>query len=154
MKKLLFTLAIMLMAIGANAQMKIVTGHPDIRGKIVRCVAQDKTVFIDMIFYNDGNTDATLSISGGTWLSHCFDDDANKYADDDFKVAVGKEIFMATNTTEFPAEGAVKFRIEINNFSTSATEITRMNLNANSELYQSGGAPRTIKITHIPITRE
>lgn len=156
MKKILFTLAMMLMAIGANAQMKIVTGHPDLRVKLLRCVASDKTVVMDFVFSNDGSRDCRLLyVGGGYYGSQAFDDDANAYNGQDVKVSVGKErLTDGGSSNAFPAETSLKVRVQIENVSLSATEFTRLNLGVSVEEFGMDGRAKPMKLYHIPITRE
>lgn len=159
MKKILFTLAMMLMAIGANAQMKIVTGHPDLRAKITRCVASEKTVFIDLVFYNEGSDDMFFGLQSMNVV--CYDDDANSYSNNDFKLAIGKEELKGfSRKAPFPAQTSLKARFVINNVSESATEFSRIDIEREFKIYDAKNTIvdwseyKPMKFYNIPITRE
>lgn len=147
--------------IGAqDAPLKIVTNHPDFDIKIKRCVANGKTVVLDLILNNEGINDVegVETFGGGPWdwsQAEAYDDEGNIYQRDHIKVKVANRPNYRSETGEFniPAGVPIKLSIQINNFSTSAESIARLKL---IFLCNAWGLNRDkpVKISNIPITRK
>jgi hypothetical protein len=83
MKKILIILmsmfAIGIQNVSAQDGVKIVTNHPDFNIKVKRCVANGKTVVIDMVFTNNSENDVDMSIGVGNGWTIIHDDQGNEY---------------------------------------------------------------------------
>lgn len=63
-----------------DAPLKIVTGHPDLKVKIKRCVASGKTVVLDMTIINESDNDAQMRICMGNGDCTIHDCEGNEYS--------------------------------------------------------------------------
>lgn len=160
-KKLCLIVVLMVMcgisALGQTNGMKIVSVHPDLKIKIIRCEAVAKTAIIDFVFENVGNNDVGIRLSAqtfGSLASAAYDDEGDVYSGSRaFQVKLGKsgmEEYYVDHT--LPAGIPIKGQIKIEGLSESATLFRRIDLLIESGLW--GGDLKTIKITNVPISRE
>ena len=165
MKKILLILMAMF-AFGVqniNAQdapLKIVTNHPDFDIKIKRCVANGKTVVLDLILNNEGINDVegVMAFGDGRWTwsyAEAYDDEGNIYPRENIKVKVANRPNYSGESGEFkiPAGVPIKLSIQINNVATSAESFARFNIVFVCNAWGLNG-DKPVKISNIPITRK
>ena len=142
-------------AAAAPETLRIVTGHPDFKIKLVRCEAADRTCVIDLIMENVGEDDVEIDVTADV-PTEAYDDKANQYSKKDILVSVGKSGLMPCDmwiSGTLYASVPVKARIQIEGVSTSATMFRRLNLDVECKAWNIGGS-KTVKMFNIPITRE
>ena len=161
MKKVLFLLMAMF-AFGlqsVNAQIKIVSGHPDLKIKVSRCVANGKSVFLDLALTNEGVNDVdNFHLFINEMYRNkivCYDDLGNIYEENIFAKVANRKEYANEWTGEFnlPADVPIKINIRIDNFSTSAESIARITLPFECEEWGLD-YNKPAKITNIPISRD
>ncbi len=139
-----------------SAQVKIAASHNDFRIKVLRCMVQGNSCFVDMLFENIGSKD--LNVRGDIDALKGYDDAGNQYkygnnANGVFLYVANMDYAMPSYNSDmsFPAEVPVKVRMEFTNISEIATEIRRLELHyVGPEDYLD---KRVVKISNIPISR-
>lgn len=161
MKKLLpFLVALFAFSFqNLNAQTRIISGHPDFNIKVNRCVANGKSVFLDLVLNNEGINDIErikLWISSICGAISCYDDQGNICNSDLIyvKVANLKE-YRRTETNDFKILSGVpmKISIRIDDFSISAESIARITLPFECSAWGLN-SEKPAKIYNIPINRD
>ncbi len=137
MKKLLLaTIALFVIALSANAQVKIESPHPDLSVKITRCAYASGTVVIDMVITNYGMDEDLLFQSG---LIHAryismYDDEGNSYNSDNSDMYFGfpnKGLGLSAGGV-FPQDVPLKFRFQFSNISPNASKFTLVKIGISS----------------------
>ena len=164
MKKTLLLLVALLTftAQQASAQenpLKIVTQHPDLRVKVKRCAASDKTVILDLVVTNTGDqdvTNVTFAASGGIYCE-AYDDEGNRYSQGTFKVKVanGASYEDYYDNYRMVAGVPIKVSYRIEGVSTTAEYLAFVELGINSEALGIGASTnKWVTIRNIPIARD
>ena len=137
-----------------DAQLKIVTNHPDFQIKVKRCAASGKTVVIDLILNNVGTNDVRINNVIVYGWSEAYDDEGNIYQGDNLKVKVAnRQNYNGTSGDFlFPSGVPMKLSIQINNASTSAESIARLSLRFDCGVWGLDNN-KLVKISNIPISR-
>ena len=63
-----------------DAPLKIVTNHPDLKVKIKRCVANGKTLVLDMAMTNESDNDVRMRVCMGNGDCTLHDSEGNEYS--------------------------------------------------------------------------
>lgn len=139
--------------------MKIVTNHPDFRIKISRCVAIDKSVYIDLLLSNEGNEDIeAIELWACSTMESIatYDNEGNTYGCyTNFVKLANNNNYSDHGTGPFKLLEGVPTRlsIRIDGVSTSAESIARIDLPFNCPTWGLT-SQKPVKILNIPITRE
>lgn len=138
---------------------RIITNHPDFKIKVLRCEASGSTCVIDMIFENIGSQDVNITIYGGYWnnsTSVAYDDEANKYSDQNFLVAIANHgLTYYYQKIDLPADIPLKARVQIEGVKASARMFRRIDLNIRCDSWGIDGYKgKTVKFFNVPISRE
>ncbi len=158
MKKYLLILMAMLI-IGLknmNAQdapIKIITGHPDIKLRVTRCIASDKTVIVDMILTNVSEYDIdNFRINGSAYGTKVYDNLGNIYKDN-IGVRIGNQQYNRWyNIGKLISEVPTQISIMIENVTMQAEYLALIEPRVSADGYTF--ANNTFKIRNIPITRD
>lgn len=131
---------------------KISTGYPDLKVKVKRSVASERTLIIDMTFENVGYDDVDyFTIEGSSYSATAFDDEGNEYKN--IAVSLGNgNISTSTSSSKLFAETPIKGRIKIEGLSPRATVIRAMQIPYRSSKW--GNERRIITIKNLPISRD
>ena len=166
MKKTLFILMAILAfsfqpICAQDSPMKIVTGHPDFKVQVKRCVASGNTVVIDMVLSNVGAKDIDeISILGSpAWeRGEAYDDEGNIYSE-----ANGKKILLQlTNIKEYRGwiggfrllvDVPMRLSVRLEDFSTTAEKIALLKLGVDCQQWGLTDN-KSIIIRNIPISRD
>ena len=158
MKKILLILMAMfafgIQNVSAQDAIKIVTGHPDLKFQIKRCVAQGKIVIIDMTITN--NTENDIDVLMGE--TNCgptvvYDSEGNTYDDWHKKpIKVGNKNFFENFRGKLISGVPVKVQLKIQDFSEKAESIARLDFMFWSDQLNLGCSHAVI-IRNIPVTR-
>ena len=147
MKKILLLLLAMFAMSSLNvkaqdAPIKIVTGHPDLKFQVKRCVASGKTVIVDMTILNDTEND--IDVLMGT--TNCeptvvYDSEGNTY-DEWHKntIKVGNKNFSESFSGKLISGVPTKVQLKIPGFSENAE-------------YINLGCHHKVVIRNIPVSR-
>lgn len=141
---------------------KIASCHPDIKVKIKRCEASNKTCIVDLIITNVNDNDISeFGFAGGTLrggyfppISVAYDDEGNQITNNNFLTGVaGKPVETGGSFTALPSNVPVKLRIQLEGIPESATKLTRIDLSCicgqiNVKL------DKPIILKNVPITRD
>ena len=131
--------------------LSIVTGNPDFKIKVTRCEASGKTVVIDMIWENASSKDVKISVS--PLSSYAYDDEGNKFGNDQMRLQWGNG-GLSTGVDELlPAEIPIKVRLQIEGVPVSSTMLKRVDIKVWCGNWGFNG-DKYVKITDIPITHE
>lgn len=161
MKKILLILMAMF-AFGlqsVNAQMKIVSGHPDFKVKVSRCVASGKSVIMDLVFQNIGSNDVqdVTVIGSYNGASEAYDSEGNIYKgqDTDIEIKIANAPgYDCHESSRFliPTDVPIKCSVRINGVPNNAESISRLLLIVNCPAWGIGWDNK-LKITNVPISR-
>ena len=164
MKKILFLLMTMISfgfqsVRSQDAPLKIVTGHPDFKIQVKRCVASDKTVIIDLILKNEGTDDVENVILWACTTMETiitYDNEGNIYG-------CGANFVKLANNPEYSNHDSgvfcmlsgipMQMSLKIEGVSPSAERIARITLPFNCQAWGLN-SQKPVKITNIPITRD
>ena len=86
MKKVFFLALGLFIALSVNAQVKVVSPHPDVKVKFLRCIESGGTAVIEFTVNNLSNQDQEFTILGYNNYSTAYDDEGNE-------MYIGEEIF-------------------------------------------------------------
>ena len=157
MKKVLFLLMTMIVfgfqRINAQDAIKIVTGHPDLKIKVTRCVASGKNVVLDMTVTNMGDTDAPeFGVHGSNWATKIYDDQGNIY-EKDIKVKIANKDYTTDRYfIKLVAGVPFKFSIMVSEVSPQAESFVLVEPDIYCEFWSIN--KDTVKLRNIPISRE
>lgn len=160
--KLFMLIALFFFAIqGINAQdhpMKIVTNHPDFKIKVNKCAANEKTVFIDLVLYNEGPDDIeAIELWACSTMENIstYDNEGNIYGCYSNFVKIANRDYSDHGTGPFSliSEVPMHLSIRIDGVSTTAESIARIDL---PFICPPWGltSQKPVKISNIPITRD
>ena len=79
MKKVFFLALGLVIALSVNAQVKVVSPHPDVKVKFLRCIESGGTAVIEFTVNNLSNQDQEFTILGYNNYSTAYDDEGNVY---------------------------------------------------------------------------
>ena len=151
MKKILLILMAMF-ALGLqnvsaqDAPLKIVTNHPDFNIKISRCVANGKTVIIDLLLINEGTNDVEdLYVGGGH--------NGSEVNGLKVKIANRPEYSPSQSNFNIPTGVPMKLSISIDGVPQSAESIARLKINIVCRAWGID-SNKPVRISNIPITRD
>ena len=138
-----------------DAPLKIVTNHPDFNIKISRCVANGKTVIIDLLLINEGTNDAEdLYVGGGHNGSEAYDNEGNIYVNGlKVKIANRPEYSPSQSNFNIPTGVPMKLSISIDGVPQSAESIARLKINIVCRAWGID-SNKPVRISNIPITRD
>ena len=131
---------------------KISTGYPDLKVKVKRCVASERTLVIDLTFENVGPDDVyEFKLYGFMQGATAIDDDANDYSRNVYvALSNGEFNHWYSNTSNLFSEAPIKGRIKLEGLSPRATMIRVLQIP-----YQANGwGTKTITIKNLPISRD
>lgn len=129
-----------------------VKGASGLSVKLTRCLAQESTVFIDMVLTNNSDKDfERLSVGGNG--SYANADAGSTCKDGNFLVALGNGSYTSGSSSgAFPAEVSQKIHLKLENVSTSATLIKLLDLKTYCK--ELGIEDKPLRFKNIPIERE
>ncbi|MFR9540012.1 MAG: hypothetical protein SNI49_07625 [Rikenellaceae bacterium] len=119
--------AILITVFSANAQVKIVSPHPDLEVKVTRCACANGTLIIDLLITNYGETEDINICANDVKL---YDDEGNQYNSQSNKILMGfpnqglhtKENCVGPSY-ELPQDVPLKYRFQIDGVKSSASKI-------------------------------
>ena len=161
MKKVFFVLMAIFVfglqsVIAQDAQLKIVTNHPDFKIKINRCAASGNTVVLDMSFINQGVEDVDVCVLTHLEGANCeaYDNEGNSYSNSIFAYVKDKTNQYG-NTYPFSllSDIPTKVRMTIENFSETAESIARFKIRVDCDKWRIGKY-KLVELRNIPITRD
>ncbi len=143
---LLATITTLVVALSANAQVKIQSPHPDLDVKITRCANANGTVVVDMVITNFG-IDEEIRLEE-SWIK-MYDDEGNSYDNENSKIRFGfpnKEIVWRGKFA-FPQDIPLKFRIQFGDISNHASSFSliKMGISSNGAMGLSEDKPLLIR---------
>ena len=157
MKKILLILMAMfafgIQNVSAQDGIKIVTGHPDFKLKVTRCAASGKTVVLDMLVTNVGDSDIEqFKVHGSGYETKVYDDQGNIY-DSNVSVKIANKQYT-TGAIEIKLVAGVptKYSLMIENVSPQAETLVLVEPDIWIPAWKT--TYKTVKIRNIPITRE
>lgn len=129
-----------------------VKGASGLSVKLTRCLAQETTVFIDLVLTNNSDSDVEQFSIGGNG-SYAKDDAGTTCKDGEFLVALGNNSYSSGSSSgSFPAEVSQKIHIKLEGISTSAVFIKQLDLKAS--LKELGIEDKPLRFKNLPIERE
>ena len=140
---------------GVNAQeapMKVTTGNPDIKVKVLRCEASGSNVFIDMTITNLTGEDfeAYAVAKGNGNNTQIYDDEGNEYDSERVKIRFGKDNFDPGHVFKvLIADVPMKFSIMVSNVPERTEYFSVV-----KPFIDSAKVPFKIVIRNLPINRE
>lgn len=141
-------------SIQAVQQMRITTNSPYFKVSVVKCIANGKTVMLEMKMTNTSGEDANRV--GLVWnhFIGVYDDQGNSYGDGSIELKFANKDFRAHDTFhDFIADVPVKVTIKIEGMSTLAETLARVTIPfSHDRLGLKADTPITLR--NIPITRE
>ena len=146
MKKVLRLLLGFVSAISINAQVKIVSPHPDIKVKFLRCIESGGTAVLEFTINNISDQDQKFTISGYSNYSTSYDDEGNVYRGGNIQIS--DQNYHAVSIV-FPSNIPVKCRQHIEKVSQYATEFSKATVGINF-----GKGYKQIEFFKVPITRD
>lgn len=135
---------------------KVVTGHPDFKIKVNRCVASDKTVLVEMTLLNAGRDDIDeIRICLGNGGTTVHDSEGNEYIggyDDPVWIKISNRDYDKW-VSDFSLVSGVPTRAtwKIEGVPTYVHSIARIQFGVDCKKW---GLDRKCEIRNIPITRE
>lgn len=130
---------------------KISTGYPDLKVKVKRSVASERTLIIDMTFENVGSDDVNdFEIYGSFYRATAIDDEGNEYSS--IQVSLGNGTIGSHSRSKLFAETPIKGRVKIEGLSSRATMIRALQIPYSSSKW--GNETRIITIKNLPISRD
>ncbi|EXZ04270.1 hypothetical protein [Bacteroides fragilis] len=146
MKKISFFALFMLLSLGIEAQVKVVSPHPDIKVKFLRCIESGGTAVIEFTVNNLSNQDKEFNLSSCCGYSTSYDDEGNLYEDANIQISdrIGPAISIV-----FPSNIPVKCKLHIEKISQYATEFSKATLGLLLR-----GEYKSIEFFNIPIVRD
>lgn len=146
MKRILFLAFGLVIALSVNAQVKVVSPHPDIKVKFLRCIESSGTAVIEFTVNNLSNQDKEFNLSSCCGYSTSYDDEGNLYEDANIQISdrIGPAISIV-----FPSNIPVKCKLHIEKISQYATEFSKATLGLLLR-----GEYKSIEFFNIPIVRD
>ncbi len=134
-----------------DAPMKIVTGNPDLKVQVKRCVANGNQVFIDLTFMDEAE-DVKAQILADGW-SEVLDSEGNTYKHyPNLFCKIGNEKYTPYPPSFTLLESTpLKVSFKLDQVPSSVEFIARMKIRMESRKY---GNPNFVEIRNIPITRD
>lgn len=158
MKKVLFVLMTLFVFGLQNVSsqekpIKIVTGHPDFKLKVTRCAASGKTVVLDMVVTNMGDSDVDqFKVHGSGYATKVYDDQGNIY-DSDINVKIAnKQYTTGAHLIKLVAGVPTKYSLMIGNVSPQAEMLVLVEPDIWVPTWKT--ELNTVKIRNVPITRD
>ena len=139
--------------------LKIVTNHPDFKIKVSRCVANDKTVYLDLVLSNEGVNDVEVFELWACTTHEAimtYDNEGNIYGcrSNFVKLANSREYSdHGTGPVHLLAGVPMRLSIRIDGVSTTAESIARIDLPFNCAAWGLT-SQKPVKISNVPITRD
>lgn len=132
MKKLLFCAFVLLLAVGATAQVRIESPHPDLKIKITCCAYASGTVIIDMVLTNMGAEELVYFYADGRTTA--FDDEGNQYPSGNYDISLGLANKALANVAQvtLPKEVPLKFRVQIDKVDANASSLSLVKISVDS----------------------
>ena len=156
MKKILLIMMAMF-ALGAqnvSAQetpMKIVSGNPDLKVQVKRCVANGDQVFVDLTFMDEAeDVEAVILCNGWTEVQDSDGNTYNGYPNLFCKIAKGEYTPYPPSFTLLEST-PIKVSFKLDKVPSSVESIARMKIRMESKKY---GIPNYVTIKNIPISRD
>ena len=134
--------------------MRITTNSPYFKVSVVKCVANGKTVMLEMKMTNTSGEDAN-DVGLHCWNINVYDDQGNEYGEESVGLKFANKEFVVRSWTyhDFIADVPVKVIIRIEGVSTLAETLARVTIPfIHNKLGLKEEAPITLR--NIPITRE
>lgn len=131
---------------------KISTDYPDLKVKVKRSVASERTLIIDMTFENVGYDDVNdFTVYGSLNSATAIDDEGNEYSS--IQVSLGNgDVSGWSSGSKLFAETPIKGRVKIEGLSPRATMIRALQIPY--QCYKWGNSRRIITIKNLPISRD
>lgn len=135
----------------AQDELKIVTGHPDLKIQVKRCVANGDQVFVDLTFMDEAE-DVKAAILSDGW-SEVHDSEGNSYSGyPNLFCKIGNGEYTTLPPAFTLIEGVpVKVSFKLVKVPSSVEFIARMKIRMESKKY---GVPNYVTIKNIPISRD
>lgn len=141
------------------AQTQIITGHPDFKVRVTRCVANGKTVVLDMVFTNVSETDVedwSIFLVGNSGYTTVYDSEGNMYSGEKgnrlaIKVSNNDYDYFGTWGLKMISDVPMKVSLQIKGVPETVESLARVDLIVNIPLFNIGSTP--VKIKNIPISR-
>ncbi len=133
-----------------SSHQRIVSPHPDLEIQIKSCDYSKGTVELDLVLTNKG-AEETVTFYGTNAGSAAYDNEANQYAKGSSKITTGPTGGKVSNTTKIvlPRNIPVKYRVEIDKVSTTASSFKLLKLYVSSTGRMSLSKTEPIEIYNI-----
>ena len=132
----------------------IVSGHPDLKIEVQRCVASGSNLFLDLVMTNTNSNDVSEFRVHGCYYgdeTKVYDDRGNIYEDDIYVKVANKEYTGGDYRFKLVSGLPTAVSILVKGFSTKATSLALVE--PFFEARDMGIEATTIKLRNIPITR-
>lgn len=137
---------------GQFANVKVVTGHPDFKITLTRCIANDKTVLLEMTLLNVTDNDEELNVNAGYRDVKFYDNLGNIYEGKNVKVKLANHEYTNYNDNmNFVSNMPVKVSYMISDVSLNATEFVLADIRTYIPGMNVTG--NIVKLRNIPIER-
>ncbi len=156
MKRIIYFTLLLLTALSVNAQVKVISPHPDIKVKLLRCKEAGGTATLEFTLTNLSNKDMTIYMWGAepTRATKVYDDEGNIYDTDEqvsVQIANGPaSSYMKCSENTFPSDVPVKCRVFINGLDEYAAELSKVIV----DLLVVNGTNKDIEFKNVPIIRD
>ena len=146
MKKVFFLALGLVIALSVNAQVKVVSPHPDVKVKFLRCIESGGTAVIEFTVNNLSNQDQEFTILGYNNYSTAYDDEGNVYRGGNIQIS--DQTYYAVSVV-FPSNIPVKCRESYRKSQQICNRISKATVGINY-----GQGTKIIEFFNIPITRD
>ena len=156
MKRILYFALLISMAVTINAQVKVISPHPDIKIKFLRCKEAGGTATLEFTLTNLSRKDIIIYMWGAepTRTTKIYDAEWNYYDTDEqvnIQIANGPaSSYMKCTENTFPADIPVKCKVAINGLDEYAAELSRVVI----DMLVVNGTNKDIEFKNVPIIRD
>lgn len=144
----------------SQANMKIVTNHPDIVLKLKRCKMSGKTCVLDLLLTNVGDKDLKefTIFTGQNDNSVAYDDEGEQYGRYRLYLSFGGRALSGQHGEDFIrfpllSNVPLKLKIQIEGMSEASTQFTRIKLGGYCNEFSFEG-DKSITLFNVPITKD
>lgn len=133
--------------------MTIVSGHPDLKIEVQRCVTSGSNLFLDLVLTNTNSNDVSSFLIHGSaiYTTKFYDNLGNIYDDEIYVKVANKDYTLYDYTFKLVSGLPTSVSILVKGFSTRATSLALVEPYCESR--EIGIEPTSIKLRNIPITR-
>lgn len=141
--------------IAQDKQLSVISPHPDMKVKVTKCKAVGKTVYLEMLFINEGDEDVKQEIMLYNNWSDIYDSEGNGFVDinsEPIKAKVGNGEYSIAPNYSLIVGVPAKVSLRIQGVPNSAEYLARVRLWVRCLAWGLGSQNKLI-IRNIPINR-